>query len=353
MKLKRDAKTLKCKALASLRRGLASFNSFEEDGRVTTVLLHLQHCCEMLIKALLVQKRANVFDKKTQMSEGFGRCLNLAMNYGVTESEAGLMRAIDSLRDAEQHWMVVVSEELLYLHARSLVAVIDDILKRSFDDALADVLPVRVLPVSTTPVTDLDMLIDREYLQITQLLKPGLRKRDEARGRIRSLLAMESHVVDDVAVSEKDIDRIEDAIRANIPIENVFPRLRSIATATSGVGVEFKVHFTKKQGAPVHYIAADDPAEAAAVREVDLNRRYHISPTDLAFELRLSLPKAKALRDYSGLDLDPKFLHFFPYGKTNIPRFSDAALTKAKEVLKEISIDEIWKIEREKLAEAI
>ena len=56
MKLRRESRTLKTKALSSLRRALTSFNGFEEDGRVTAVLLHAQHACEMLLKAMLVQR---------------------------------------------------------------------------------------------------------------------------------------------------------------------------------------------------------------------------------------------------------------------------------------------------------
>lgn len=60
MKLVRDAKTLKEKAIASLKIAMATFNSYEEEGRITSVLLHLQHACEMLLKAVLVQNRAAV-----------------------------------------------------------------------------------------------------------------------------------------------------------------------------------------------------------------------------------------------------------------------------------------------------
>ncbi|MEK0361639.1 hypothetical protein [Pseudomonas sp. CBC3] len=38
MKLVRDARTLKTKALCSLRTGMQAFNSFDDDGRITTVL---------------------------------------------------------------------------------------------------------------------------------------------------------------------------------------------------------------------------------------------------------------------------------------------------------------------------
>jgi len=42
----------------------------------------------------------------------------------------------------------------------------------------------------------------------------------------------------------------------------------------TGTALELKVHFTKNQGIPIHRIAADDPSNAAAVREVDLRKKY-------------------------------------------------------------------------------
>ncbi len=105
MKLRREARTLKGKALSSLRRAVAVFNDLEEDGRVTCVLLHLQHAAEMLLKAILVQKNVKVFDASKQTSIGFEKCLHLGSHHAkLTKEEAGLLRAIDAFRDAEQHW---------------------------------------------------------------------------------------------------------------------------------------------------------------------------------------------------------------------------------------------------------
>lgn len=190
MKLVRDARTLKTKALCSLRTGMQAFNSFDDDGRITTVLLHLQHACEMLLKAVLVQNKAKVFDKEAGRSISFDRCLGLCTaHFGLTAEEAGAMRAIDSLRDAAQHWFVVVAEDLLYLNTRAFITAFDAYLQRALEDALNHI-PTRVLPVSTMPPGDFEFLVDREYRLIRELLEPGRRHRDEARARIRSLLAM-------------------------------------------------------------------------------------------------------------------------------------------------------------------
>ncbi|QZN99604.1 hypothetical protein [Chenggangzhangella methanolivorans] len=137
MALRRDAKILKMKAICSLRTAMATFNSYDDSGRVDSVLLHLQHATEMLLKAVLRQAQYQVFDKKSSTSIGFKRCLNLCVaQHELTESEAGVMRAVDALRDEAQHWFVVVEEELLYLHTRALITAFDAYLKRTLDDDL-------------------------------------------------------------------------------------------------------------------------------------------------------------------------------------------------------------------------
>jgi hypothetical protein len=92
------------------------------------------------------------------------------------------------------------------------------------------------------PPGDFEFLVDREYNLVKELLEPGRRQRDEARGRIRSMLAMESIAVDEVEVSERDIDRIEKAVRAGKGINEVFPRLSTVGTRTDGDGVNLVVH---------------------------------------------------------------------------------------------------------------
>lgn len=344
MKLLREARTLKAKAVSSLRTGMQAFNSFDDDGRITTVLLHLQHACEMLLKAVLVQNKAKVFDKETGRSITFDKSLGLCMaHYGLTAEEAGVMRAVDSLRDAAQHWFIVVAEDLLYLNTRALITAFDAYLQRALEDALIDHIPARVLPVSTMPPGDFEFLVDREYRLVRELLEPGRRQRDEARARIRSMLAMESIAVEEVEVSERDIDRIEKAVRAGQGIKEVFPRLSTVGTRTDGEGVNLVVHFTKKEGAPIRYIGGDDPAHAAAVRELDLQKKFYLGAADLAQKVGLTLPKASALRAHLGLDEDVTCRHVFEFGSTRIPRFSDNAFRRMREELANVDIEDVWR----------
>ncbi len=348
MKLLRDARILEQKSIASLRSAILNFNSFDDEGRVTTVLLHSQHSVEMLLKAVLCQNHENVFDKKTGRSIGFEKCLGICQTkFGLLDSEAGIFRAIDALRDEAQHWFVVVSEDLLYLQIRALITAFNNFQLRTLELSLMEQLPSRVLPISTKPPEDLDVIIDREYSYIADLLKPGKRQRDEARARIRSLLAMEAITEDGVEISKRDVDRIEKAIKANNDIIQVFPRLRNLGVTSTGDLPTLTVHFSKKAGPPVQFVQADDPDGAAAIREVDLQKKFYLTATDLAKSLNLTIPKSHALRKQLDIDSDRTCKHVFEFGKTKMFGFSDNAKLKMKEAMKNgIDLDAVWKANR-------
>jgi hypothetical protein len=162
--MRRISGLLKDKAISSLRRATAAFNGVDDDGRQTTVLLHLQHCFEMLLKAALLEKGVAVFDRRKGRAIGFEKCLNLSgQHLGLAEAEVGILRAIDALRDDEQHYLAEVSEDLLYVHARGAVTLFDEILTANFSERLADSLPERVLPISTSPPRDIQILIDEQF----------------------------------------------------------------------------------------------------------------------------------------------------------------------------------------------
>ncbi len=352
--MRRISGLLKEKAVSSLRRATAAFNGVDDDGRQTTVLLHLQHSFEMLLKAGLLEKGVKVFDRRTGRSIGFEKCVNLAGEHlGLGDGEVGIMRAIDALRDDEQHYLATVSEDLLYVHARGSVTLFDEILDSSFGEHLADHLPERVLPISTSPPRDIQVLVDEQFQQVKNLLQPGKRRRAEARAQIRGLLALEGHVSDQAQVSERDVNRVERGIRDDKDIATIFPRLGQVGTEFSQDGPTLKVHFTRGGGgAPVEYIAADDPREAAAVREVDLQRKYYISKPDLANRLELTQPRALALRRYLGVDEDEDCVHVFDFDSQKHYRYSDNALRKMAEALKSVDMDDVWKENRPRRGKA-
>ena len=334
VKLRREAGELKKKSLASLRRGIRVFNDFDEDGRTSTVLLHLQHGFEMLLKAGLVQRGQRVVDPRSGRAIGFEKCVSLGRQHlDITDEEAGTLRAIDALRDDEQDWMTTVSEGILYLHCRAGTTLFDDLLRRVFDDILVNHLPRRVLPISSEPPRDLQLLLDEDYNQIEHLLRPGTRKRPDARARIRGLLAIEAHVREDGIVSKKDVDRVERAIRAGGKRGQVYPSLSEISTSVAGDGVEIQVRFVKKGGAPVRFIGADEDVVAGAIREVDLQKKYHRSKADLARSFDLDTGRCKALRWKFAIDSDVDCYHDFEFGSQTHRQYSDNAFTRLRAAL--------------------
>lgn len=340
--LRRDAKVLKAKAISSFRRSAEAFNSYQDDGRVTAVLLHLQHAFEMLLKAGLVQHRIEVLDPKLGRSIGMEKCINLGRQHlQLSAPEAGLLRAIDALRDDEQHWFTLFFESLLYAHVRGAVTLFDELLQREFSDRLATHLPARVLPISTEMTPDIQLLIDAEYSQIQQLLNPGRRRRSEAQARIRSLLAMEAHAREDVRVSAKDVARVERAIKAGTSREQTFPNLSGLTTEVAGEGLTITVHFSKTAGPPVRLLRADDPAPVAGVREVDLQRKYHWSRSRLAEKLGITTAKCAALRRHLDLEDDPSYCHVFVFGSQRHPYYSDNALVIMREAMQQLDLDDL------------
>jgi hypothetical protein len=346
VRLRREAKVLLDRAVSSLRRSVREFNSFDNDGRSTAVLRDLHHSLEMLLKAALVQRGVSVFDRRTGQSLSFEKCLRLSSEHlHVTADEGGTLRAIDALRNEEQHWFAEVSEGLLYLHARAGVTIFDDLLRRGLGEALADHLPHRVLPISAEPPRDLQLLIDEEFTAVKTLLAPGRRRRPEARARIRTLLAIEALNAEEVRVSKKDVDRVQRGILEGKDRNEVFPRLSTVHSDVDGEGLEIRVRFTRREGdgVPVRLVAADDPGAAAAIREVDLQRKYHRSPKELATALGLTGPMAVAVRRALGIDDDPSCRHVFSFGSQQHQRFSDNAFTRMRDALPDLDLEQVWR----------
>lgn len=345
MKLRNETRHLKDKATSSMRSAMTAFNSHDDDGRTTRVLLHLQHAFEMLLKAALVQDRIPVFDKRTGRSIGFAKCVNYGSEppISLSEEQAGTLNVINAMRDDEQHWFNLVDEGLLFLYTRAGVTLFDDLLYKVFGERLADHLPVRVLPIGTEPPQDFQTLIDQEYANVAKLLKPGRRARAEAAARVRTLLAIEAQVDPEAAVSDSDVSRVMTGIRSGKARAAVFPNLGSVTTDVQGTGVSVEVRFVKREGLPVRLVQEDEDVDAAAVRTVPMQKKYYLGANDLAEKLSMTPPKARALRKHLGIDTDASCAHTFQFGSQNLQRFSDNAFVRMRQLLKDgIDMDAVW-----------
>ncbi len=56
--------------------------------------------------------------------------------------------------------------------------------------------------------------------------------------------------------------------------------------AVEGEGISVQIHFTKIGGATIRFISVDELEEAAAFRELDLQKRFRYSKTALVAKVR-------------------------------------------------------------------
>lgn len=346
-----NVRELKRKSLSSLRAAVTAFNSLDNDGRTTAVLLNLQHAFEMLLKASLDSAKVTVFDKRSEKSISFEAAIRKCQEtpgIKVSDGDAGTMRVIDAWRDAEQHWYATVDEGLLYLHVRAAITLYDDLLHKVFGERLGDHLPARVLPISAEPPQDVQLLVDREYARIAELLHPKRRGRGEAHSRIRALLAMESHTDPDAAeIREADVRRVERGVKSGKPRTQVFPKLTTVGSSVSGEGLTVEVKLVKTGGLPMTYVSADSDVEPSAIRTVDLEKKFHMGPYDLADKAGIDRTKAIAVRRHFNLDAnDDVHSHRFVFGAQKHMRYSDNALKKMKEAKKSLNLDDLWNAHR-------
>ncbi|MNW13958.1 hypothetical protein D3C71_2120480 [compost metagenome] len=65
----------------------------------------------------------------------------------MTSAQAGSIRALDTMRDAAQHWMIVVPEDALFVNARALLTTLDEVLVEHFEGKRTVITPsAKTLP---------------------------------------------------------------------------------------------------------------------------------------------------------------------------------------------------------------
>ena len=126
------------------------------------------------MKAAILHRGGRIREKRAKETIGFDACVRRSLSDGkfkyLSEEQALVLQTINGLRDAAQHHLLDISEGQLYVHMQSGVTLFRDILRGVFDQELVRHLPTRVLPVSTSPPTELAMLFESEVAEIKKLL---------------------------------------------------------------------------------------------------------------------------------------------------------------------------------------
>lgn len=346
--MKREAKLLLQKALDSLLLSIEFFNRPIDRGRVTGVLIHLDHAFEMLLKAAILHRGGSIREKRQKETIGFDACIRRALSDGnikfIVEEQALTLQAINGLRDAAQHHLLDILEGQLYLHVQSGVTLFRDLLKSVFDLDLHNMLPERVLPISTSPPMDLVTLFESETDEIRKLLKPGRRRRIEAEARLRPLAILDATIRGERGQpSSGDLQHIGKNLLEGSNWQEVFPGAAAVEIVADGIGPSLSLRLSKKEGIPIQLVPEGTPgASVVAVKRVNELDFYNLGAKQLAEKFDISINKLVAVVDYLGIRKMPDCYKEFKIGKVLHKRYSPKAIDVIRDGLKDMSVDEIW-----------
>lgn len=346
--MKRESKLLLEKACDALVLSIELFNRPHDRGRVSSTLIQLDHGFEMLMKAAILHRGGRIRDKRAKETIGFDACVRRSLSDGkikyLSEEQALVLQTINGLRDAAQHHLLDISEGQLYVHVQSGVTLFRDLLKSVFDQDLACHLPTRVLPVSTSPPTDLATLFDSEVAEIKKLLRPGRRRRIEAVARLRPLAILDGTIRGEKGQpSDAELRRLGKEVLAGKTWGDVFQGAAAVEITTDGAGPGLSLRLSKKEGIPIQLVAEGTPgASVVAVKRVNELDFYSLGAKQLAEKVGLTMPKTVAVVDHLGLRDEAACYKEIKIGKTVFKRYSQQAIGAVKEALRKHSAEDIW-----------
>ena len=346
--MKREVRLLLGKARDALVLSVEHFNRPFDRGRAQTVLILLDHGFEMLLKAATLHRGGKIREKRATMTIGFEACLRKALSDASVKfldaNQVLTLQAINGLRDAAQHHLLDISEQHLYLQAQAGLTLFRDIYKDVFGRDLRDNLPARVLPLSTTPPTDLASMFATEIEEVRKLLNPKARRRIEATAKMRALAILEAAVSGHrVQPPQFELEKLADQVQAGTSWDQLFPGVASLQLTSRGHGPSLDLRISKKEGIPVQVVPEGTPGATVAIKRVDELGFYNLSSSQLAKHLGLSGPRTVALIRFANVEADAEAFKQVVLGKSIFKRYSQKALTLLENAKATADMEAVWR----------
>jgi hypothetical protein len=351
--MKKEAKLLLEKSLNSPVESIARFNGPIENGRSTTSLILIDHSFEMFLKAAIIHKGGKIREKRASETIGFDKCVRKALSgkqlQFLNEEQALTLQTINGLRDAAQHYLVDISEEQLYMQMQAGVTLYRDLLKTVFEKELAEWLPQRVLPISVKPLTSIDVMFENEIGEIKKLLTPGLRKKTEARSRIKPLAILDMNIRGEKGQpSDAKLDRICRRLSDGEKWSAVFSGVSSIQLNAEGEGTAVSLRFSKKEGIPIHVLPENaGGGSVVGIKRVNELDYYSLSRNKIAEKIGFTGPKTSAVIWKLKVQDNDDYYEEINIGKSRFQRYSPKGLKYIKEQLPKLDINKVWQEYRE------
>lgn len=344
---KTDVLALRIKAVNSLVLAIEIFNRPHENGRAEAVLILLHHSFEMLLKAYIAKRTGTVFSKDQRYSYSFDTCLEIAQIKlrAISIDHRSTLSMLDAQRDACVHYYQDISEDLLYLHSQSAVSLFDELLTKFFNIRLSDIVPARVLPISTRPPKDIQLLINSELEQIDGLLKARGKNNSLAEAKLRPLLALTTGSRPNAG--RVTVGEIKSAVRRRRKGEDwtvIMPEIAQLELATSGDGIPFNFRISKDAKFAVRIAEDGEEVQGTLIKqEINIWDKFNLSTTDLANKLQLTQPKMGALILELDIKSDQDCYKELKHKSIVHKGYSKKALDRLREALNNgVDINEIW-----------
>ncbi len=198
--------------------------------------------------------------------------------------------------------------------------------------------------MSARPPRELIALFDEEAEAIRQLLKPGSRRRVEARARLRAMAIIEGSIEGDpLQPGDGELDKLLKRLGSGEGLNGVFPGLAALRFDTSGSGPAVNLRITKTQGIPITLVKEGEAgAVAVAVKRVDELGYYALGLRDLAAKVGLSPNKTIAVIRHLRMQVNPELFKEIRIGQTIFKRYSAKAAEELKRNLSVLDLDRVW-----------
>jgi len=353
-RMKRDVLELRERGIDSLVLAVELFNRPHDQGRTEAVLLLLHHAHEMLLKAVIRDRTGTIHESGQKYSYSFDKCLEICrVELGVIDSDERMTLSIlDQHRDTVAHFYLDMSEDLLYVSTQAAVTLFDTLLTRVFARTLADILPARVLPISTRPPQDMALLIDSELSQVDRLLSVGSRKGYQAAAKLRPVVAMAQAVAGDGSrVSETAIRLAVKRRRTGEAWSVIFPEVAALSLDTEGAGTPLYLRVDKKAKAAVRIAQpGDEVAGALLKQEINIWDKYNLGLVDLAKKTGVTRSRTLALVYELELQDDPECFKSLTRGASKFKGYSRKALARLTDALADgLDVEAVWIRQRHRI----
>lgn len=303
----------------------------------------------MLFKAAILHRGGRIREPRAKQTIGFDASVRKGLSDAkikfLNENQALTVQMINSLRDAAQHHILDISEQHLYIQSQAGLSLFRDVFKGVFTEELRTHLPDRVLPMSTTPPTDLATLFDNEIREIRKLLGPRSRRRTEAEAKLRSLAIVEKSMNGEkVQPSVGELKKLAlEVSSAKKTWNELFPGVAAVTLTAEGYGPSIDLRISKT-GIPVQLVPEGTPgATVVAVKRVDELGFYSLGRDQLAAKVGISGPKTTAMIRFLKLQSDPDCYKRITIGQSKFDRYSQKAIAAILDALKKNDVEEIWR----------